>query len=58
MRKCDDEALRRVRKYCLSLPESSEVGSWGHPNFRAGKRTFAAYEWIKGPFDCVPVESY
>jgi len=32
---------------CLRLPEVKEVGSWGHPNFRAGKRTFATIEWIK-----------
>jgi len=43
-----DRVLLRVRKLCLSLPESTEVASWGHPNFRAGKRTFAALEWIKG----------
>jgi predicted DNA-binding protein (MmcQ/YjbR family) len=43
-----DRALQRVRKLCLSLPETSETNSWGHPNFRAGKRTFAAFEWIKG----------
>jgi predicted DNA-binding protein (MmcQ/YjbR family) len=41
-----DPALRRLRPLCLSLPETSESGSWGHPNFRAGKRTFAAFEWI------------
>ena len=46
--KTDDRALQRVRKLCLSLPESSEASSWGHPNFRAGKRTFATFEWIKG----------
>jgi predicted DNA-binding protein (MmcQ/YjbR family) len=40
--------LRRVRKLCLALPEASERDSWGHPNFRAGKRTFAAFEWIQG----------
>ena len=45
--KTDDRALQRIRELCLSLPESSEVSSWGHPNFRAGKRTFAAFEWIK-----------
>jgi predicted DNA-binding protein (MmcQ/YjbR family) len=39
--------LGRVRSLCLSLPETSEAGSWGHPNFRAGKRTFVTYEWIK-----------
>jgi predicted DNA-binding protein (MmcQ/YjbR family) len=43
-----NEALRRVRKQCLSLPETTEVASWGHPNFRAGKRTFVTFEWIKG----------
>jgi predicted DNA-binding protein (MmcQ/YjbR family) len=45
--KRDTRALQRVRQRCLSLPESSEAGSWGHPNFRAGKKTFAAFEWIK-----------
>ena len=42
-----DAALERFRKLCLSLPETSEADSWGHPNFRAGKRTFASFEWIK-----------
>jgi len=46
--KTQNRALQRVRKVCLSLPCSSEVGSWGHPNFRAGKRTFVAFEQIKG----------
>lgn len=41
-----DARLARVRKLCLSLPETSEVSSWGHPNFRAGKRTFVAFERI------------
>jgi predicted DNA-binding protein (MmcQ/YjbR family) len=40
--------LERIRERCLSLPEASETRSWGHPNFRAGKRTFAAFEWVKG----------
>ena len=40
--------LERMREFCLGLPETSETDSWGHPNFRAGKRTFAAFEWIKG----------
>lgn len=43
-----DAVLRRLRAFCLALPETSEAGSWGHPNFRAGKRTFAAFEWIAG----------
>ena len=33
---------------CLALPEATEKSSWGHPNFRAGKRTFAAFEIIQG----------
>ena len=43
-----EQVLQQVRKRCLSLPESSEVASWGHPNFRAGKRTFVTFESIKG----------
>ena len=42
-----DRVLQRVRRLCLSLPETREVASWGHPNFRAGKRTFATFEWIE-----------
>ena len=41
-------ALRRLRAACLALPETSETGSWGHPNFKAGTRTFATFEWIAG----------
>ena len=44
----EEKILARVRDFCLSLPETSEANSWGHPNFRAGKRTFATFEWIKG----------
>jgi predicted DNA-binding protein (MmcQ/YjbR family) len=40
--------LRRLRKLCLSLPETREVPAWGHPNFRAGNRTFAAFEEYRG----------
>jgi predicted DNA-binding protein (MmcQ/YjbR family) len=40
--------LLRVRKLCLSLPETSETSSWGHPNFRAGKRTFVTFEQVDG----------
>lgn len=42
------KALARMRRRCLGLPETSEAGSWGHPNYRAGKKTFAAFEWIQG----------
>lgn len=42
------QALQRLRALCLSLPETTETSSWGHPNFRAGKRTFAAFERVHG----------
>jgi len=42
------QVLQRVRAVCLSFPETSERSSWGHPNFRAGKRTFAAFEVVNG----------
>jgi predicted DNA-binding protein (MmcQ/YjbR family) len=38
----------RARRLCLSLPESSEALSWGHPNFKAGGKTFCAFEIING----------
>ena len=40
--------LERLRKLCLALPETSEVVSWGHPSFRAGKRTFVTFETFGG----------
>ena len=41
-------AVQRLRSLALTFPETSETNSWGHPNFRAGKRTFAAFEIWKG----------
>jgi predicted DNA-binding protein (MmcQ/YjbR family) len=38
----------KLRALCLAYPETSETSSWGHPNFRAGKRTFATFEVVKG----------
>jgi predicted DNA-binding protein (MmcQ/YjbR family) len=40
--------VRKLRSLALSFPETSESSSWGHPNFRAGKRTFAAFEIWQG----------
>jgi predicted DNA-binding protein (MmcQ/YjbR family) len=40
--------LPRLRTLCLSLPETSERPSWGHPNFRAGRKTFATFEHVQG----------
>ena len=46
--KTEESVLVRLRELCLSLPETTEVNSWDHPNFRAGKKIFVAYEWFKG----------
>jgi predicted DNA-binding protein (MmcQ/YjbR family) len=43
-----ERTLRSLRALCLALPETSETASWGHPNFKAGKRTFVAFERVKG----------
>ncbi len=40
--------VETLRALCLTFPETSEVSSWGHPNFRAGKRIFSAFEVVKG----------
>ena len=43
----ENRLLRQIRRQCLSLPETGEKASWGHPNFRAGNRVFVTFEWIK-----------
>jgi predicted DNA-binding protein (MmcQ/YjbR family) len=40
--------VAKLRALCLAFPETSETSSWGHPNFRAGKRTFSTFEVVKG----------
>jgi predicted DNA-binding protein (MmcQ/YjbR family) len=40
--------LTRLREMCLAFPETREVSSWGHPNFRAGKKMFATFETFGG----------
>jgi predicted DNA-binding protein (MmcQ/YjbR family) len=40
--------IDRLRALCLSYPETTETASWGHPNFRAGKKVFVAFENVKG----------
>ena len=47
--------LERLRKLCLALPETREVEAWGHPNFRAGKKTFAVWEKYRGEW-CIAVK--
>jgi predicted DNA-binding protein (MmcQ/YjbR family) len=43
-----DRTLERVRRLCLALPEARETVAWGHPVFKAGPKTFAAIEPVKG----------
>ena len=40
--------IEKLRGLCLAYPETSETASWGHPNFKAGKKTFVAFEQVKG----------
>jgi predicted DNA-binding protein (MmcQ/YjbR family) len=35
--------LTRLRKLCLSLPESHEVEAWGEPTFRVRNKLFAMF---------------
>jgi predicted DNA-binding protein (MmcQ/YjbR family) len=36
-------ALARVRRICLSLPDTKETLTWGEPHFRVGEKIFAGY---------------
>jgi predicted DNA-binding protein (MmcQ/YjbR family) len=59
-RESPQRVLDRLRRLCLALPDTCETPTWGHPNFRAGKKIFAAFHadsagspciWLKlGPF--------
>ena len=46
--KSPGQTLAKLRAMCLAFPEASETSSWGHPNFRAGKRTFTTFERVDG----------
>ena len=43
----DEKVLARLRKRCLALPGVTETASFGHPNFRVGKKIFAAFEPVQ-----------
>jgi predicted DNA-binding protein (MmcQ/YjbR family) len=38
----------RTRRLCLALPETVERSAWGHPTFRAGRKTFCTFENFHG----------
>ena len=44
----DRPVFTRLRQLCLALPEAIETSSWGHPSFRASKKTFCAFELFGG----------
>ena len=37
------QALIKIRKICLSLPEAHEVEAWGEPTFRVKNKLFAMF---------------
>ena len=43
-----NRTCERFRRLCLALPEVRETEAWGHPVFKAGTKTFAAIEPVKG----------
>jgi predicted DNA-binding protein (MmcQ/YjbR family) len=47
-RRTTGAVLTRLREMCLAFPETKEVSSWGHPNFRAGRKMFATFERFGG----------
>lgn len=40
----ENKTLKRLREICLKFPDAAETSSWGHANWRVGKKLFAAYE--------------
>jgi len=43
-----DKVLDRLRKLCLSLPDTKETITWGTPHFRVGEKIFAGCGEEKG----------
>jgi predicted DNA-binding protein (MmcQ/YjbR family) len=39
--------LQRIRRIALSLDDTDEVVTWGHPTFRVRKKAFAVFEEFK-----------
>ena len=44
----EDRDLEKLRAICLKLPGVTETSSWGHANWRAGKKLFATFEENRG----------
>jgi predicted DNA-binding protein (MmcQ/YjbR family) len=43
-----EQVLAKLREVCRALPDAYETQTWGHPNFRAGKKIFAAFHETAG----------
>lgn len=43
-----DAALRKMRRICLSLPDTKETPTWGQPHFRVGEKIFSGLGEEKG----------
>jgi hypothetical protein len=48
LRSSAEGIFQELRGLCLSLPETMERSSFGHPNFVAGKKTFVTFEQFNG----------
>ena len=44
----EERILAKLRPICLALPDTIETVTFGHPTFRAGKKTFAVLETYQG----------
>jgi predicted DNA-binding protein (MmcQ/YjbR family) len=52
----EDAILKRLRKVCLALPDTTETLTFGHPTFRVANKMFAVLEEYKGELGiCVNV---
>ena len=52
-----DKILRRLRKSCMTLPDTTETVSFGHPTFQVRGKTFVVFEEYKGELSiCLKVE--
>jgi predicted DNA-binding protein (MmcQ/YjbR family) len=40
--------LQKLRRLCLSYPETTETSAFGHPNFVAGRKAFVTFEQVDG----------
>ncbi len=40
--------LKKLRKLCKGLPESTELETWGHPTFRVRDKIFAGFSVTDG----------